>query len=230
MQSTTNNDDCCGQLRTLDVSHNHIQFVSSTVFGRLSKLFLLNLSHNNLTGIANGTFAHLFELKTLILSHNLIKVIDLDGVMPRLSPIEIIEANANQLTAINGYAKFLFPSLKWIEVQGNNLDCEYRERSIPLAGFSCIPIIDTSSVANNSNASSASNGASDSRTVVLSSHHAHVGYFTMIFGILTFVALLIVAGLLMQMRTILRNEIGMRACHYSVDNTDGIMGTATFDK
>lgn len=204
-------DDCAQHLQALDLSHNYIQDVPSTAFGRLEKLSRLNLSYNNLTTIEHGTFSNQSGLKTLGLSHNFIKVIDLDGVLPRFSHIETVELNHNQLVAVNGYAKYMFPSLKWIEVHGNNLGCEYHERNIPLAGFYCI--------LPSKNVSNGRNEAKYNHTMVLSPQSPHIGNLMMIFGIMSFIVLLIVAVRL----------VGMRVCHYSVDDTDGVMSTASLE-
>lgn len=60
-------------LRYLDVSHNYLEYLDSSMFQSFSFLLDLNLSHNLLTVLSDNTFSSLGRLRKLNLSFNSIK-------------------------------------------------------------------------------------------------------------------------------------------------------------
>lgn len=211
-------DDRSVKLQTLDLSHNKLQQISSEAFRKLPNLKSVNLSHNNLTNIKSGTFASQSAMNAFDLSYNKIKTIDLSEILPFFGGIATINMKFNMLTVIRGYDRKAFPHLTQILVQGNPMDCTNDDHFIPLVGISCVKVSNVSS--NSLDIGPTSTGKETHSTP------SHIGYLTMFFGVLSFIILVVVAVQLLQMRNIVRNEFGMRGCHYSVDNAGGHIITA----
>ena len=65
--------DVSESLRYLNLSHNQIQHLDSTMFSNSLKLISLSLAHNRLTILPDNTFMGFSSLLTLDLSHNPIR-------------------------------------------------------------------------------------------------------------------------------------------------------------
>lgn len=61
------------RLRRLDMSHNALEHLDSTMFEPIAGLVHLNLSHNRLTILPDNAFANLASLRELDLSNNMLR-------------------------------------------------------------------------------------------------------------------------------------------------------------
>lgn len=141
----------CSVLETLDLSYNSIEYLDARSFHKMSHIQQLNLEGNNISEIRRGAFSYQRNLTELNLSHNKLQNINLDRFLPYYENLTAFYLNDNNLTAIIGWDRALFPNLKTLAISENDFDCEYleqflrnfRSRSIYLmpssspTGYSC---------------------------------------------------------------------------------------------
>lgn len=87
-------------LKQLDLSHNQLKKIESTLFERLSSLEVLYLQDNHLTSIAPDSFLRLNSLEKLILSNNQLDTLDANvfrGLKPNLKSLAL---DHNQLKGL----------------------------------------------------------------------------------------------------------------------------------
>lgn len=84
-------DECCGDLKVLDLSHNHLSTLTKKHFEKLKNLETLYLGANKLTSLAPDTFEALISLQRLDLRRNPIKFDDPspEGLFIQSSVVEL---------------------------------------------------------------------------------------------------------------------------------------------
>lgn len=84
-------DECCGDLKVLDLSHNHLSALTKKHLEKLKSLETLYLGSNKLTSLAPDTFEALISLQRLDLRRNTLYIDDSspDGLFIQSSLVEL---------------------------------------------------------------------------------------------------------------------------------------------
>ena len=111
-----------GTLRYLNLSHNHIQHLDSTMFSTTLKLLSLSLAHNRLTILPDNIFMGLSSLLTLDLSHNPIRANfkELFHYTQRLKVLRL--AHTNLLSALETFSLKSLTQLRELQLSSNRLE------------------------------------------------------------------------------------------------------------
>lgn len=137
------------KLLELDLSYNNLTKLTEHIFDKLSNLQLLNLSFNaigkldikmfsclislkhlnlkrtNLSNIGLGTFSQQRNLVSLDLSENELTKLDFKLFLPVLPDLQTLILASNQLKNLYGFRSAMFPKLRSLQIQGNQLSCAY---------------------------------------------------------------------------------------------------------
>jgi len=108
------------EIGKLDLSHNRIQSLNSTVLKGLSDLKVLDLNSNRLENIDSGTFNDTFRLRQLKLGKNRISSIPKD-LFKNLKLLLNLDLSGNRLTTIDSLTFSGLESLKVLKLKRNDL-------------------------------------------------------------------------------------------------------------
>lgn len=113
-------------LRWIDLSHNHLQRLTNTMFeGVETTLEEVYLGHNYLGHQLNPVFAteefnSLSQLKILDLSHNMLKALD-DSLFKGLSQLQELYLSDNYFDTVAKSSLMVLQSLKFLGLQNNHI-------------------------------------------------------------------------------------------------------------
>ncbi|XP_006818847.1 uncharacterized protein LOC100370316 [Saccoglossus kowalevskii] len=107
-------------LKTLGMDYNKMEVLLANAFQGMWSLTDLKLNDNDIREIVNNAFDGLGSVMNLSLSHNKLKQID-ERKLAGLNQIQQLHLNDNLLESIQ--LNQPIPSLKYIDVTGNNLTC-----------------------------------------------------------------------------------------------------------
>lgn len=115
-------------LSHLDLSGNDLQTINANTFENIGNLHILNLSNTNLLNFNFNTTAHEIELVTVDLSNNKLERIDMSSAPEHLQSLFL---NGNELKEISNLTKTNIPRLTYLNINGNQLSCEYLWTHMP---------------------------------------------------------------------------------------------------
>lgn len=113
------------QLKLLDLSYNGITILDSNVFSKLERLESLELHGCNLSEIDANLFKQQTNLEILDLSENHLSTLNLT-IFNSLNKLGFLKLEANEIEELNDYIhiKAIMPSLKFINLARNFIDCD----------------------------------------------------------------------------------------------------------
>ncbi|XP_071040008.1 slit homolog 3 protein [Parasteatoda tepidariorum] len=85
-----------GNVTELDLSHNHIDFISKTAFKNFHRLVRLDLSHNHVWNVPKDVFADLINLKELYLNFNNLIFLN-PGLFKNLAELRTLSLKSNPI-------------------------------------------------------------------------------------------------------------------------------------
>lgn len=125
------------QLIALNVSHNNIDLVPSSIFRGLYRLRQIDLRSNSLGSLAVGVFDGLANLRAVYMQDNLIQLID-SRTFSQLPQLRLLQLARNQITEIRTNAFDNLPQLRKIILANNHL--ENVPKSLSRAFNATIPV------------------------------------------------------------------------------------------
>ncbi|XP_033634125.1 uncharacterized protein LOC117295536 [Asterias rubens] len=109
------------QLRLLDISDNHVFFISDDAFENQGKLVKLSLKGNNMTVIPVGALSKLRALRELDLTHNRISFLSPMSFV-NLTKLQNLSLGWNEIHLISGDAFIGMDLLRILSLESNFLD------------------------------------------------------------------------------------------------------------
>ena len=107
-------------LRTLNISHNNVTYLSQTAFCHLTRLEILDLAWNHIHFLSRNVFKNLGSLTCLILRGNHIQIIE-SSTFISLHEVNSINLEANQLSDLSDNLFDANSNLTLLQLRDNNL-------------------------------------------------------------------------------------------------------------
>lgn len=109
-------------MEKLSMVKSSIKAIENGAFQQLAGLKHLDLSHNKISKIANSTFKEIGHSLEKLILHTALKMPSFpNGVMKHLSKLQYLDASGNQLASIPYDLFSTFQSLKFLNLNHNNL-------------------------------------------------------------------------------------------------------------
>lgn len=119
-------------LEILDVSHNLLDEIDTSIFNNYTKLQELNLSHNQLIIIDQQFLPHATYLTHLNIGYNQLEQFYLEQRAENLRSLRI---EGNGLTTIDSNLRQLAPALQFVGLDDNNFTCQHLTVSLLLLHY-----------------------------------------------------------------------------------------------
>lgn len=113
------------ELKLLDLSYNQIEFIEPSAFSSMARLESLEIRSCNLSVLDENLFNEQNQLESLDLSENSLTELDLT-VFGALKKLRFLKLEANRISELNNFTdiKSLMPSLQFINLARNEIDCD----------------------------------------------------------------------------------------------------------
>ncbi|XP_053699355.1 leucine-rich repeat-containing protein 19-like [Sabethes cyaneus] len=118
-------------LEILNLCGNNFQYVSLDSFRGMSRLAKLNLGHNRIDTVSSTIDINLPALTELLLHGNKLRTLDLTRL--QADKLERLYVSENQLKQIDGFPQ-LFPSLVRTDLFGNKWNCAWLNSTLQALG------------------------------------------------------------------------------------------------
>lgn len=149
-------------LEELNLSNNNLKSLSKLDFSHLKALFTLKMENCGLSDIQFNTFANLKRLVTLNINGNGLRTINLMKFLP-LASLQNLEIANNQLTELITFDEVsdILPTLKSIDLSGNELPCAHFESLMHIFNVNNIKVEGVSEKCNQLDDDDDDDGATD---------------------------------------------------------------------
>lgn len=114
-------------LEELDLSFNYLSIIHGETFDMLKELKNLSLAHTHLIQIDFGLLSHLENLQSLDFSATPIRKVEIGSHSGLFTSLQKINMSASKITEIDGLTPTIFPSLIYLDLSRNPINCSHLE-------------------------------------------------------------------------------------------------------